>query len=145
MSSETASDKRIVGYVPGAWDMFHIGHLNLLSRSRGLCDYLVVGVTTDEELLRVKGRRPLVPLAERMEMVAAFSMVDDVVADYHTDKRDAWNRVHFDVLFKGNDWQGTAKGDALEAQMAEVGARVHYLPYTGHTSSTRLRALIGAV
>lgn len=134
----------ILGYVPGAWDMFHVGHLNILLRSREQCDRLVVGVVTDEELVRAKGRPPIVPLPERMDVVASLDLVDEVVVDYSTDKLDVWRRVGFDVLFKGDDWRGTPKGDRLELQMATVGVRVCYFPYTAHTSSTKLRAMINS-
>lgn len=130
------------GYVPGAWDMFHVGHLNILLRARELCDVLVVGVVSDEQLHRAKGKHPVVPLDERMEVVAAFDLVDDVVVDHSGDKTEVWARVGFDVLFKGDDWQGTAKGDQLEAAMASVGVTVCYFPYTPHTSSTRLREVL---
>lgn len=132
----------IVGYVPGAWDMFHIGHLNILLRAREQCDRLIVGVVTDDALYAAKGKYPIVPLDERMEVVAHFDMVDDVVVDYSSDKLDVWRRVGFDVLFKGDDWRGTAKGDKLEADMCTVGVSVWYFPYTAHTSSTQLRTML---
>ncbi|MBA8792665.1 glycerol-3-phosphate cytidylyltransferase [Friedmanniella endophytica] len=135
-------DGPVVGYVPGAWDMFHVGHLNILLRSREQCDRLVVGVVTDEVLLAAKGKAPVVPLAERMDVVAAFDLVDEVVVDYSSNKIEAWQRVGFDVLFKGDDWRGTPKGDRLEREMASVGARLAYFPYTVHTSSTILREMI---
>lgn len=133
------ADGLTVGYVPGAWDMFHAGHLNILRLARASCDYLVVGVVTDEVLAAGKGRRPMYPLAERMQVVSALRLVDEVVLDTSSDKTVAWNSLHFDVLFKGDDWRATPKGDRLEAQMAAVGARVHYFPYTQHVSSTSLR------
>ena len=129
----------ITGYVPGGFDMLHVGHLNILTEAAKRCDYLIAGVATDESLERMKGRSPIVPLAERMAMVAALRMVDSVVPDYDQDKRLAWERSPFDVLFKGTDWKGTDKGRRLEAEMAEVGASVIYLPYTPTTSSTMLR------
>lgn len=132
----------IVGYVPGAWDMFHIGHLNILLRAREHCDWLIAGVVTDEALFAAKGKHPLVPLAERLEMLAQLDLVDDVAKDYSSNKVAAWERLRFDVLFKGDDWQGTAKGDQLEAQMSSVGARVSYFPYTSHTSSSLLRSIL---
>lgn len=132
----------IVGYAPGAWDMFHVGHLNILLRAREQCDRLVVGVVTDEALFRAKGKYPVIPLAERMEVVAHLNMVDDVVADFSSDKLEVWNRVRFDVIFKGDDWRGTPKGRRLEDDMATVGVRVHYFPYTVHTSSTLLRSIL---
>ena len=129
----------ITGYVPGGFDMLHVGHLNILTEAAKRCDRLIAGVATDESLERMKGRGPIVPLAERMAMVAALRMVDSVVPDYDQDKRLAWKRSPFDVLFKGTDWEGTDKGRRLEAELAEVGASVIYLPYTPTTSSTMLR------
>ena len=129
----------ITGYVPGGFDMLHVGHLNILTEAAKRCDHLIAGVATDESLERMKGRSPIVPLAERMAMVAALRRVDSVVPDYDQDKRLAWERSPFDVLFKGTDWKGTDKGRRLEAEMAEVGASVIYLPYTPTTSSTMLR------
>ena len=129
----------ITGYVPGGFDMLHVGHLNILTEAAKRCDRLIAGVATDESLERMKGRGPIVPLAERMAMVAALRMVDSVVPDYDQDKRLAWKRSPFDVLFKGTDWEGTDKGSRLEAEMAEAGASVIYLPYTPTTSSTMLR------
>lgn len=131
-----------VGYVPGGFDMFHIGHLNILRAARARCRRLVVGVATDEALAAMKGRAPVVPHAERTEIVASLRFVDAVVPDVDQDKRVAWRAVRFDVLFKGTDWLGTAKGQRLEAEMREVGARVVYLPYTPSTSSTMLRAFL---
>ena len=129
----------ITGYVPGGFDMLHVGHLNILTEAAKRCDRLIAGVATDESLERMKGRGPIVPLTERMSMVAALRMVDSVVPDYDQDKRLAWKRSPFDVLFKGTDWKDTDKGRRLEAEMAEVGASVVYLPYTPTTSSTMLR------
>ena len=135
----------VMGYVPGVYDMFHVGHLNILRRAREGCDELVVGAVTDEVVERTKGKLPVVPLAERMEILSSLSIVDRVVADDCTsDKLPMWERLGFDVLFKGDDWKGTPKGDQLEASMAAVGARVVYFPYTRGTSSTLLRQLITA-
>lgn len=134
----------VMGYAPGAYDMFHIGHLRLLQRASRHCDELVVGVVTDEVLARAKGKLPVVPLAERLGIVASMRCVDRVVVDDCVDKFDMWPRLHYDVLFKGDDWQGTAKGERLERNLATVGATLVYFPYTAHTSSTRLRALLTA-
>lgn len=130
---------RVVGYVPGAWDMFHHGHLNILKHARPHCDILIAGVVTDEMVLRVKGKEPMVPLAQRMAVLEALEIVDEVVVDDSPDKVAMWHRLHFDVVFKGDDWKGTPKGDALEAGMAAVGARVVYFPYTPDVSSTAIR------
>lgn len=134
---------RVVGYVPGAWDMFHIGHLNILKRAREHCDWLVAGVVTDDALFEMKRKYPIVPFEERLQIVASIGLVDEAVVDHSASKLDAWHRVHFDVLFKGDDWRGTAKGRRLEAELATVGAQVHYFPYTLSTSSTELRRVLG--
>ncbi|MEW1957304.1 adenylyltransferase/cytidyltransferase family protein [Kineococcus sp. NPDC059986] len=139
----TGGPRPVTGYVPGAWDLFHVGHLNILRRARESCDELVVGAVTDEVLAATKGRRPVIPLAERLEIVASLSLVDRVVVDDCTsDKMPMWQRLRFDVLFKGDDWRGTPKGAVLEASMAAVGARIVYFPYTHGTTSTLLRQFI---
>lgn len=137
-----AHEKVVVGYAPGVYDLFHVGHLNILRRAKSQCDFLVVGVVSDDRVVAVKGQPPVIPLEERMELVEALDLVDKVVVDDSTDKVQMWERLHFDVIFKGDDWRGTPKGDRLEEGMASVGARVSYFPYTTHVSSTRLRALV---
>lgn len=132
----------VVGYVPGAWDMFHVGHLNILLKARERCDRLVVGVVTDEALFSAKGKYPVVPLDERIEVVRSIKLVDEVTVDHSSNKLDVWGRVNFNVLFKGDDWRGTAKGARLETDMASVGVDVRYFPYTAHTSSTLLRSML---
>jgi glycerol-3-phosphate cytidylyltransferase len=124
------------------WDLFHIGHLNVLRRAREHCDWLIVGVVTDDAVLRVKGRWPVVPLSDRMAGLAALSLVDEAVVDDSRDKVEMWQRLHFDVVFKGDDWRGTPKGERLERGMASVGARVEYFPYTREVSSSLLRRRI---
>lgn len=131
-----------VGYAPGVYDMFHIGHLNILRRARLDCDYLIAGVVTDEVVQDIKGRAPVVPLFERMEIVQSVRFVDEAVADTEEDKFEMWKRLKFDVIFKGDDWKGTPKGDRLDAAFSAVGVRVIYLPYTTNTSSTILREYI---
>ncbi|MGY1732285.1 adenylyltransferase/cytidyltransferase family protein [Geodermatophilus sp. SYSU D01045] len=135
----------VIGYAPGAYDLFHVGHLNVLRRAAAHCDRLVAGVVADEVLLETKGRLPVVPLAERMEIVRSLRFVDDVHAEVVPDKLEAWRAVRFDVLFKGDDWRGTPKGERLERDLATVGATVHYFPYTMHTSSTALRRALHAL
>jgi glycerol-3-phosphate cytidylyltransferase len=129
----------LIGYAPGAYDLFHIGHLNILRHAAQHCDRLIAGVVSDEMLLQTKGRLPVVPLAERMEIVRNLRFVDGVHAEVVPDKIDTWREVRFDVIFKGDDWRGTAKGDRLERDFAAVGVEVRYFPYTMHTSSTALR------
>lgn len=142
MTESHNADIEIVGYVPGGFDMLHIGHLNILRAARQRCTRLVVGVATDESLIRMKGRAPVIQEAERAELVRSLAFVDEVIRDVDQDKRIAWKTRNFDVLFKGDDWKGTPKGDRLERELAEVGARVEYLPYTPTTSSTMLREFL---
>lgn len=132
----------IVGYVPGVFDLFHVGHLNALRQAREMCDVLVAGVVSDEVCEATKGIVPTVPLAERIEIVDAIGIVDATYAERTTDKLDAWSEVGFHLLFKGDDWKDTAKGRALEERMAGVGVEVVYFPYTLQTSSTALRKAI---
>lgn len=128
-----------LGYAPGVFDLFHVGHLNILRRARDHCDRLVAGVCSDELVVRLKGRPPVVPLAERLQIVRSVRHVDDVyVATVH-DKIAIWKEVGFDVIFKGDDWLGTDVWTALETEFARVGVEVVYFPYTVHTSSTLLR------
>ena len=134
----------VLGYVPGAFDVFHIGHVRVIERAAERCDRLVVGVVDDDAVERAKGARPWVPLAERIEIVAALPFVDEVVVDHDESKLAVWHRVGFDVLFKGSDWRGTPKGDRLERELATVGAKVCYLPYTTETSSTEVRGRTGS-
>jgi glycerol-3-phosphate cytidylyltransferase len=145
MSFDQQQATPVVGYAPGAYDLFHVGHLNILRHASEHCDVLIAGVVSDEMLLLTKGRAPVVPLSERMEIVRSLRFVDDVHAEVVPDKIDTWREVRFDVIFKGDDWRGTPKGDRLERDFAEVGVAVHYFPYTMHTSSTLLRKALSAM
>jgi glycerol-3-phosphate cytidylyltransferase len=124
------------------YDLFHIGHLNLLRNAKQACDHLIAGVVTDELANRVKGSLPVVPLAERLEIVQAIRYVDEAVPEDVPHKLEMWERLRFDVIIKGDDWRGTDRGDKLESDFAEVGVEVAYLPYTEETSSTILRQLL---
>ena len=134
-----------IGYAAGAFDLFHIGHLNLLRRAKDQCDHLIAGVVSDEMLLASKGRAPIIPLAERLEIVRHIRFVDDAVAEVVPDKLETWRGLGFNVFFKGDDWRGTTRGLALEHDFAAVGVEVVYFPYTIDTSSTALRAAIAAL
>ncbi|CAN5902858.1 adenylyltransferase/cytidyltransferase family protein [soil metagenome] len=134
-----------VGYAPGIFDLFHVGHLNILRESRRFCDRLIVGVLSDEMAQQVKGTIPVIPVAERLDIVSAIRFVDEAVVEDVPHKLDMWERLSFDVIVKGDDWRGTDKGDKLEADFAGVGVEVAYLPYTQRTSSTMLREVLQAV
>ncbi|KSU67681.1 adenylyltransferase/cytidyltransferase family protein [Arthrobacter sp. NIO-1057] len=132
-----------IGYAAGAFDLFHVGHLNILRQAKSRCDYLIAGVVSDERLLRTKGQLPVIPESERLDIVSSISFVDEAVLDFHPDRLQTWNEIGFDVFFKGDDWKGTHEGISLEELFATVGVRVEYFPYTVHTSSTKLRVALG--
>ena len=134
-----------IGYAVGAFDLFHIGHLNLLKQAKAHCDELIIGVVSDEVLKRTKGASPVIPEFERLEIVKSLSMVDRVVLEVNEDRLDTWHELGFNVFFKGDDWKGTAKGMELERRFGEVGVSVEYFPYTIHTSSTLLRRALQAL
>ncbi len=128
-----------IGYAAGAYDLFHIGHLNILKHAKSACDHLIAGVVSDEMLIATKGKAPVIPLAERLEIVQSIRYVDQAVAEVLPDKLDTWRELRFDIFFKGDDWRGTEKGLRLEREFAKVGVEVVYFPYTMTTSSTSLR------
>lgn len=136
---------RRVGYAAGAFDLFHIGHLNILKHAKSQCDHLIAGVVSDDMLRLTKGITPVIPLAERLEIVRSIEYVDEAVAEDVPDKLDMWRELRFDVFFKGDDWRGTEKGLRLEREFAAVGVEVVYFPYTMTTSSTQLRQALAAL
>ena len=136
---------RRIGYAPGAYDMFHVGHLNILRHAKSRCDILIAGVVSDEMCRRSKGKTPVVPLAERMEIVEHINFVDQVYAERTPHKLDSWRDLNFTHIFKGDDWRGTPKGIQLERDFDGVGVQVVYFPYTMHTSSTLLRRTLQSI
>jgi glycerol-3-phosphate cytidylyltransferase len=134
-----------VGYAAGAFDLFHIGHLNILKNARDHCDRLIAGVVSDEKLERTKGRLPVIPLEERLQLIRSVRYVDEAVTEDVSDKMQMWQQLHFTIFFKGDDWRGTRKGLALEREFATVGVEVIYFPYTVATSSTMLRRALDAL
>ena len=128
----------VIGYTTGVFDLFHVGHLNLIRRARENCDRLIVGVSTDEVVEEYKGHRPIIPYAERVEIVKAIRWVDEVVPQTTMDKFAAWEKLRFNRLFHGNDWKGSAMYNEVEAKLKAVGVEVVYFEYTKGTSSTLL-------
>lgn len=131
--------KNIIGYTQGAFDMFHVGHLNLIRNAKKQCDYLTVGVNSDELIETYKKKRAVVPVAERIEIIRAIKYVDEVILVNDLDKLKIWNDIHFNAVFIGDDWKGSNRWNATERSLAELGAKVIYLPYTTGTTSTLLR------
>jgi len=127
--------KMIIGYTTGVFDLFHIGHLNLLKNAKGMCDKLIVGVTTDE-LVSYKNKKAVIPFEERMEIVRNINQVDAVVPQENMNKMEAWKSLQFDVMFVGDDWKGSEKWEEIESEFEKLGVKVVYFPYTKTTSST---------
>ncbi len=127
--------KQIIGYTTGVYDLFHVGHLNLLKNAKGLCDNLIVGVTSDE-LVSYKNKKAVIPHNERMEIVRNIKFVDAVVPQYDMDKFKMWERLKFDVMFVGDDWFETPKWRELEEEFKKVGVKIIFFPYTKGVSST---------
>lgn len=132
----------VIGYTTGVYDLFHIGHLNIIRRSRAQCDRLVVGVSSDELVESYKGHRPIIPFAERMEIVKSIKYVDEVVAQESMDKFEAWQRIRFHKLFHGSDWKGSKMYNEVEEKLRAVGVEVVYFPCTTGTSSTLLGEIL---
>ena len=134
--------QKVIGYTTGVFDMFHIGHLNILRRAKMNCDYLIVGVTTDELSAQAKKKHPIVNLNERLEIVNAIKFVDEVVVQDTYEKIAAWNRLKFNIMFVGDDWKGSPKWETLEKEFKERRVEICYFPYTDGTSSTELREVL---
>jgi glycerol-3-phosphate cytidylyltransferase len=125
----------ILGYTTGVFDLFHIGHVNLLRNARALCDKLIVGVTIDE-LVAYKNKRAVIPFAERIEVVRACRYTDVAISQESLDKFAIWKKIKFDIMFVGDDWYQSERWDELEVKFKDIGVSVVYLPYTKGTSST---------
>ena len=133
-----------IGYTTGVYDLFHIGHLNLLKNAKGMCDKLVVGVTVDE-LVSYKGKQAMIPFEDRIEIVRSCKYVDAAVPQYDMDKLAACKKLGATVMFVGDDWYGTDKWREFERQFAAEGIRIVYFPYTKGISSTQIQRALDAV
>ncbi len=127
----------MIGYTSGVYDLFHIGHLNLLKNAKGLCDKLIVGVSVDK-LVKYKNKHPVIPFEERIEIVRNIKYVDAAIPQEELDKFKMWEKLHFDILFVGDDWFKSPSWQNMEEKFNKVGVRVVYFPYTKGTSSTIL-------
>lgn len=124
-----------IGYTTGVFDLFHVGHLNMLKNARSMCDKLIVGVTTDE-LVSYKHKKSVIPFEERLEIVRNIKFVDAVVPQDTMDKFMMWEKLKFDIMFVGDDWYGTDKWKVYDDQFKKVGVKIIYFPYYKGTSST---------
>lgn len=128
-----------IGYTQGAYDMFHIGHLNLINRAKGYCDYLIVGVNSDSLIKDYKNKIPVISEKERQAIVSNIKAVDECIIATTLDKVEMWNRFHFDVIFIGDDWKGNPRWEQTKVDLAKLGTEVIFLPRTEGISSTILR------
>lgn len=135
----------VIGYTTGVFDLFHIGHLNILKRAKEQCDYLIVGVSTDELVEEYKHKRPVICYDERVAIVEAIRYVDRVVPQVNRDKFAAWETYRFDRMFVGDDWKGTPLWLELEEKFRPHGVEIVYFPYTQGTSSTFLKQTLAAI
>lgn len=131
-----------IGYTTGVFDMFHVGHLNILKKAKEQCDFLIVGVSTDELVNEYKNKTPIIPFEDRMKIVEAIKYVDKVVPQVNMDKFDAWLNLRFNVIFHGDDWKNSSMYNEIEKKFESVGVDLVYFPYTKSTSSTILREKI---
>lgn len=134
----------VIGYTTGVYDLFHIGHLNLLKNARGMCDKLIVGVTVDE-LVGYKGKKAMIPFEDRLEIVRSCRYVDAAVPQYDMDKLVACKKLGANFLFVGDDWYATEKWKEYEKEFVKEGIQIVYFPYTQGTSSTQIRRALKAV
>ena len=128
-----------IGYTQGTYDMFHIGHLNLLRQAKERCERLIVGINSDVLVQQYKNKTPVVNENDRMEIVNALRYVDEVIKCDTLKKTDMWERLHFDAIFIGSDWKGNSRWAQTEKDLAPLGAEVVYLQHTDGISSTLLR------
>ena len=136
------SKKPVIGYTTGVYDLFHVGHLNILKRAKEKCDYLIVGVSTDELVQAEKHKKPLIPFDDRVRIVEAIRYVDMVVPQFNKNKLEAYEKYHFDKMFVGSDWQGTDAWQRYEDQFAPLGVEIIYLPHTDGISTSRLSKIL---
>lgn len=127
----------IIGYTAGVYDLFHIGHLNLLRNAKGMCDKLIVGVSTDE-LVRYKGKSPVIPFTDRIEIVRNIKCVDAVVAQADMNKLEMCKKLKANIMFVGDDWYQSPRWEEYEKEFLEAGIKIVYFPYTKGVSSTQI-------
>lgn len=139
---EHINKKFKIGYTSGVYDMFHLGHLNILRRAKEMCEILVVGVTTDELCYAQKHKYPIIQESERMAIVRAIRYVDQVILQKDMDKVKVVQQLGADAVFVGSDWKGTDSWNKYEEEFSKIGCQVVYLDHTDGISSTLLREII---
>ena len=134
--------KKTVGYTTGVFDMFHIGHLHLLKKAKRHCDYLIVGVSSDELVNSYKNKTPIIPFEHRLEIVNSLEFVDEVVVQSHRDKIKQFHEIRYDLMFVGDDWKGDSLFLKVESELEKFGASVMYFEYTKEVSSTKFTGIL---
>lgn len=134
----------LIGYTTGVYDLFHIGHLNLLKNAKGMCDRLIVGVTVDE-LVGYKGKHAMIPFEDRIEIIRSIKYVDAAIPQYDMDKLSACKKLGAKILFVGDDWYGSQKWHEYESEFASEGIQIVYFPYTKGVSSTKISQTLNHV
>ncbi len=132
----------IIGYTTGVFDLFHVGHLNILRNAKSMCDKLIVGITTDEMMMSYKKKNTVIPFEERCEIVSAIEFVDLVLPQSNMNKIEAWEKLKFNKMFVGDDWYKNKKWEDYEKQLKEHNVEIIYFPYTKKTSSTLINEIL---
>lgn len=128
-----------IGYTQGVYDMFHIGHLNLLNNVKQYCDYLIVGVNSDDLVKTYKNKKPVICEESRRSIIESIKVVDEAIITETLDKYEMLERLNFDAIFIGDDWKGSKRWNETEKVLSKYGVDVVYIPYTKDISSTLLR------
>lgn len=137
-----SSDNKKIGYTTGVFDLFHVGHLEILRKAKENCDYLIVGVSTDELVQEYKNKRPIITFDQRIEIIKSIKYVDEVVVQKDRDKISALHKIGFNIMFVGDDWKGSKIFLELESKFQKHGVEIFYFPYTKNISSTSLRSTL---
>ena len=137
-----SSNNKKIGYTTGVFDLFHVGHLEILGKAKENCDYLIVGVSTDELVQEYKNKRPIITFEQRIEIIKSIKYVDEVVVQKDRDKLSALHKIGFNIMFVGDDWKGSKIFLDLEREFQKYGVEIFYFPYTKNISSTSLRSIL---
>ncbi len=134
--------KIVIGYTTGVFDLFHVGHVRILKKSKSLCDKLIVGVSSDKLVKKYKNKYPVISQKERIEVVKSNKYVDYVVSQNTLNKFISWKKLKYDIMFVGDDWYASKKWKILDKKFKELGVKIIYLPYTKKTSSTKINNIL---
>lgn len=140
-NNQVIKPEPIIGYTAGVFDLFHIGHLNLLKNAKGMCDKLIVGVTVDE-LVTYKGKHAMIPFEDRIEIVRSIKYVDATIPQYDMDKLTTCKKIGASMLFVGDDWYETKQWQEYEKEFEKAGIKIIYFPYTKGVSSTKITEIL---